>query len=197
MNNNSDIDFKINDTIDSNTEENKVEFESNNISEIKKEAIQAGPDDSVIILNLTEENLKLNKKLEVINEKMYRIAADAQNSSKQNIIDIENAKKNAKKQVVKNLIPFLTSLQLSFPYYSDDDNSQKLLTQIKNSITKLNNDFESLNISFIIPQIGEDYNPSIMLPLSPTLDENPKVKNIASIGCIIDQTVVQPSSVLL
>jgi molecular chaperone GrpE len=208
---NSDLDFKTTDNLKTKKEDIKeVETEETTSSKIDESIDNKENLNEVIVEDIVvEENATLNTeelrqeienlKLEIAetNNRMFRVAADAANASKQNLLEIDNSKKAAKKQVVKNLLPFLTTMVLSFAFVPDNEESKKFIKQLKNSLDKLNSDFDTSNVKFIIPKVGDEFNPNNMQALNGASDDEPKVKNVVSVGCIVDNQVIQPASVLI
>jgi molecular chaperone GrpE len=201
---NSDLDFTSKDKINNIITDSPHDTVDKLIVEQDSTIESTSPQDIVIEANDTLNNAELKleikeleKKLIEASEKMYRIAADASNASKQNQIDIENAKKTAKKQLIKNLLPFLTTIVLSFDFTPNNEESLSFVNQLKSSLEKLNPSFEASNVQFIIPNKGDQFIPQNMQALNSSTEENPTVKNIASIGCIVDGQVIQPSSVII
>jgi molecular chaperone GrpE len=208
MTEHSDLDFKETDNlenldIDSNSKNAKL---SNNIStetdetnnpKLTKENILSEPEDTILIQTLKEEIENLKLELSNTNDKMFRIAADAQNSSKQNLLDIAEARKQSKKSLVKNITPFLTTLVLSFSFAPNNEETVKFVDQLKAGLVKLNADLESSKVKMIVPVTGELFDPNTMQALNSSDMEEPLVKNVASVGCIVDDQVIQPASVLI
>jgi molecular chaperone GrpE len=208
MTKNSDLDFKATDNLeklnleiaDNDIDKKNIELEVDTESQnnvLTKEEIVSEPEDAVLIATLKDELTNLKLELGSTSEKMFRIAADAQNSSKQNNLDLIDARKQAKKSLIKNIIPFLTTIVLSFSYSPENEESKKFLNQLKNALSRLNVDLQSSQITMIIPIIGEEFNPKTMQALNSSEEDIPLVKNIASVGCIVDEQVIQPASVLI
>jgi molecular chaperone GrpE len=208
MTEHSDLDFKETDNLENLDIDSKSKNEtlSQNIStetdeaknpKLTKEDILSEPEDSILIQTLKEELENLKLELSKTNDKMFRIAADAQNSSKQNLLDIAEARKQSKKSLVKNITPFLTTLVLSFSFAPDNDETVKFVDQLKSGLLKLNTDLENSQVKMIIPAIGDIFDPNTMQALNSSDAEEPLVKNVASVGCIVDSQVIQPASVLI
>jgi molecular chaperone GrpE (heat shock protein) len=208
---NSDLDFKTTDNLKTKKEdikEVKTEEKNSSTNDEHKDTHEVINDviveDIVVEENATLNDTELrseieNLKQEIIdsNNKMFRVAADAANAAKQNILEIDNAKKAAKKQIVKNLLPFLTTIVLSFGFVPDNEESIKYVNQLKNSLSKLNSDFDTSNVRFIMPKVGEPFDATTMQALNATDQEEPLIKNVVSVGCIVDNQVIQPASVLI
>jgi molecular chaperone GrpE len=208
---NSDLDFKTTDNLKTKKEDIKeVETEETissnndesidnkeNLNEVIVEDIVVEENATLNMEELKQEIEKLKQEISATNNKMFRVAADASNASKQNLLEVDTAKKSAKKQVVKNLLPFLTTMVLSFAFVPDNEESKKFIKQLKNSLDKLNLDFDTSNVKFIIPKVGDDFNPNNMQALNGASEDEPKVKNVVSVGCIVDNQVIQPASVLI
>jgi molecular chaperone GrpE len=208
MTEHSDLDFKETDNLENLDIDSKSKNEtlSQNIStetdesknpKLTKEDILSEPEDSILIQTLKEELENLKLELSNTNDKMFRIAADAQNSSKQNLLDIAEARKQSKKSLVKNITPFLTTLVLSFSFSPDNEETVKFVDQLKSGLLKLNTDLENSQVKMIIPAIGDIFDPNTMQALNSSDAEEPLVKNVASVGCIVDSQVIQPASVLI
>jgi molecular chaperone GrpE len=136
-------------------------------------------------------------KLKEMEDKLIRVTADAVNASKQAELDLANAKKNAKKGVVKDILPFLTALTLSLAFVPENPEAKKFVESLKSSANKLATDLGGHGIELIIPKIGDEFDPSIMQALNQPSQEDPKVTNIASVGCKIDGQLISPASVLI
>ncbi len=208
MTKNSDLDFKATDNLENletdiikpKTTTNEIIHKSvsnNNEPILTKEDITSEPEDAVLIATLKEEVENQKKQLATTNDRMMRIAADSQNASKQNQLDLQEARKQSKKSLVKNITPFLTTLVLSFDFAPDNEETSKFVQQLKNALVKLNNDLDNSQVKMIVPIVGELFDPKTMQALNATEDESPKVKNIASVGCIVDDQVIQAASVLI
>jgi molecular chaperone GrpE len=208
---NSDLDFKTTDNLKTKKEDikevetqetissNNDELNDNNenLNEVIVEDIVVEENATLNMEELKQEIEKLKQEIVATNNKMFRVAADASNAFKQNLLEVDTAKKSAKKQVVKNLLPFLTTMVLSFAFVPDNEESKKFIKQLKNSLDKLNSDFDTSNVKFIIPKVGDDFNPNNMQALNGASEDEPKVKNVVSVGCIVDNQVIQPASVLI
>ena len=205
---NPDLDFNTTDNLKTNTNE----VISNPLqSPLKNDSIEnlvAKPIDSELT---TEDNSQNNdlieelkteiEKLKLDNTELYnkmlRIAANSENEKKQSTIDLSNSKKAAKKAIVKNILPFLTTINLSFSFAPKNEETINFVKQLKSSLVKLNSDFESSEVQFILPNTGDSFDPNIMQALNPSTNSEPLVKSLASVGCIVDKQVIQPASVLL
>lgn len=208
---NSDLDFKTTDNLQTNKQENKERHTQDIIESQNEEQVQNQEALNEVIVEdiIVEENATLNanelrKEIEDLkqviidtNNRMFRVAADASNASKQNLLEIDNAKKSAKKQIVKNLLPFLTTIVLSFGFVPNNEESQKYVNQLKNSLSKLNSDFDTSNVKFIMPKVGDVFDATTMQALNASDKDEPTVKNVVSVGCVVDNQVIQPASVLI
>lgn len=171
--------------------------EINNNEELINSLEQKIKDQKELINTLTETKDTLTITNNDLKSQILRIAADSQNASKQNEIDLTNAKKISKKQVIKNLLPFLTTIVLSFAFSPDNSETINFINQLKQALTKLNSDLDASNIQFIIPVIGDKFDPTTMQALNSSENDEPKVANIASVGCMIDNQVISPASVII
>ena len=205
--NDSDLDFQPIDLInDENNQpitstEQVIELIDNEPANNNEDSInplqQKIKDQNELINTLTEAKDTLSTANTDLKSQLLRIAADAQNASKQNEIDIINSKKISKKQVIKNLLPFLTTIVLSFAFSPENQETINFINQLKQALKKINTDFESNNIQFVIPVIGEQFDPNTMQALNSSESEEPKIVSIASVGCIVDGQVISPASVII
>lgn len=176
-----------------NSEHNQSETLDNNIEE-NLITPQEETLDSTDIKNMVVDNETVIKEL---NNQIIRISADLANYRKQSDIDIINAKKQAKKQIVKDIIPFLTTLNLSFNFIPQNEETITFVETIKRSVEKLKTDLEGNKVEIITPNIGDDFDPEYMQALnSPEGDEN-TIKAVVSVGCKIDGQVISPANILL
>jgi molecular chaperone GrpE len=217
MSNNSDLDFKSDDQLkqkqnptsttkkDSQTTENT----SNDTNTIPNDSTIAqdisGTEDENNVVNeisdssmieVEKYNLAQSKADEYYNQ-MLRIAADADNERKQNSIDLNNARKNTKKSVLKTMLPFLTAINLSFAFAPKNDETVKFISQLTGSLDKITSDLKSIDVELLIPANGVAFDPITMQALNNSESDKPVVKSLASVGCIIDSQVVQPASVII
>jgi molecular chaperone GrpE (heat shock protein) len=195
MTNNSDLDFQTKDSIQINSETETIDT-PNPIDPIEIETIvEETTTSEEITVNPRIEELELE--LKNTKEQVLRLAADSANKDKQFLIDIENSAKKSRKTVVKNLLPFLTTINLSFSFAPKNEESKKFIEQLQKALKKLNEDLESSNVEFITPALGTAFDPISMQALNNTENEEPKVKSLASIGCKIDGQMIQPASVII
>lgn len=128
-----------------------------------------------------------------------RLAADMQNQTKQNELDIQQAKKKSKKYVVQLLVGFLNTLNLAFVYApkSDDPQVSKFIQTLSASFDQLKQEFERQDIEILIPSIGDEFNPEWMSALNDSSDENSVVTQVVSIGLKVDGQIINEASVLV
>jgi molecular chaperone GrpE len=133
--------------------------------------------------------------------KSIRISADLQNFQKQSELDQLQAKKIAKKSIVKNILPFLNTLNISFSYIppSDDPKVITFTNTLKVSFEKLITELKQNNIDIITAQIGDEFNPDFMAILNSDFnseDQIATVKQVVSVGLKIDGQLIQPLSII-
>jgi molecular chaperone GrpE len=146
---------------------------------------------------LEDENEQIKSEIEDLKSKLIRIVADQANAAKQSELDIANTKKIAKKGLVKDLLPFLTSCVLSFDFVPEHEESQKFVNTLKKSLDKLVTDLDSHGVEVIIPQKGHNFDSVTMQALNTPNNDDPKILGVASVGVKIDKQVVVPASVLI
>lgn len=173
------------------------------ITEAKPLTVDSEPvtlNDTILESPENDQPLTVNKEIQRVKEledKLVRVYADAVNASKQAELDLANAKKNAKKGVVKDILPFLTALTLSLSFVPENPEAKKFVESLKSSANKLSADLNGHGIELIIPKIGDEFDPVIMQALNQPSSEDPKVINVASVGCKIDGQLIAPASVLI
>jgi molecular chaperone GrpE len=211
----TDLDFNVTDNLSELTTEldkmeyekllkaNDIDLEVENEETDLKNPVMSLEEGSGILLKegevIVEEKMleEASLKMSELENKLIRVSADAVNASKQSEIDIANAKKIAKKGLVKDILPFMTATVLSFAYIPENEEAKKFANTLKSSLEKLSKDLSSHGIEFIIPAIGDQFDAGIMQALnSPTTDEQ-LITNVASVGCRIDGQLISPASVLL
>lgn len=156
------------------------------------------------IEKLQKEIIDLKSKNEEITNRIFRMAADAQNSSKQEEINLAQNSKKTKKSVVNLILPFLDTLNLAFAFVPEtsDEKMQKFFQTLQKSFEKLIVDLNFGGIELIIPKENDVFDPQIMTPLnSPELQEenqteNVKIKRMVSIGVKIDGQVIRSASIM-
>lgn len=158
------------------------------------------------IQELQKQIIELKKNNEEMTNRAFRMAADAQNASKQEEINLAQARKQTKKSIVNLIMPFLDALYLSFDFVPEtsDEKIQKFVQTLRTSFEKMINDLKLSGIELIIPLPGDDFDPQIMMPLNPP-EENEnssnsqevKIKKVVSLGLKIDGQVVRSSYVML
>lgn len=196
----------------SNMQNNKLNENSNNSTPNSNSVQDSSVLDSsnVYPTNLELEKLQkeiidLKTKNEDMTNRIFRMAADAQNSSKQEEINLGQTRKHTKKSVVNLILPFLDTLNLAFAFVppTEDTKMQKFVQTLQNSFEKLIKDLILSGIELIIPKENDIFDPNIMMPLnSPELTDNQtenkenKIKRMVSIGIKIDGQVVRSASVM-
>ncbi|MBC7472232.1 MAG: nucleotide exchange factor GrpE [candidate division SR1 bacterium] len=132
--------------------------------------------------------------------KALRISADLQNFQKQTEIDQLQTKKITKKTTIQNILPFLNTLNISFSYTpkTEDQVINVFIETLRSSFNKLVLDLKNNNIEIITANPGDIFNPAFMEILNSDFSqEEPKVKQVVSIGLKIDNQLIQPISVIV
>lgn len=132
--------------------------------------------------------------------KALRISADLQNFQKQTEIDQLQTKKITKKITIQNILPFLNTLNISFSYTpkTEDQVINLFIETLRSSFNKLVLDLKNNNIEIITANPGDIFNPAFMEILNSDFSqEEPKVKQVVSIGLKIDNQLIQPISVIV
>lgn len=152
---------------------------------------------------LQKEIIELKLKNEELTNRILRMAADTQNSSKQEEITLLQTRKQTKKSVVNLILPFLDTLNLAFAFVppTEDEKMQKFVQTLQKSFEKLMIDLNFSGIELIIPKANDTFDPNIMMPLnSPELQEEnqetAKIKGTASLGVKIDGQVIRSASIM-
>jgi molecular chaperone GrpE len=186
-----------------NSKKSNTETKSQLNSNIKPEH------DKLAELKYTQEISQLKAQLETQNaeiedwkNKSFRISADLQNFQKQSELDLNQAKKVAKKAILQNILPFLNTLNISFSYIptTEDPKVVAFNNTLKGSFEKLISELKNANIDIITAQTGELFNPDFMNILNSDFesnDEKPTVKQVVSVGLKIDGQLIQPLSVIV
>lgn len=156
------------------------------------------------IEKLQKEIIDLKSKNEEATNRIFRMAADVQNSNKQEEINLAQNSKKTKKSVVNLILPFLDTLNLAFAFVPEmsDEKMQKFVQTLQKSFEKLIVDLNFGGIELIIPKENDVFDPQIMTPLnSPESQEenqteNVKIKRMVSIGVKIDGQVIRSASIM-
>jgi molecular chaperone GrpE len=145
---------------------------------------------------------EINALLDQVDEwknRSLRLAADMQNQTKQNELDIQQARKSSKKYVVQLLVGFLNTLNLAFTYApkTDDESVNKFIQTLSASFEQLKQEFDRQEIEILIPKIGDEFNPEWMAALNDSNEESSVVTQVVSIGLKVDGQIVNEASVLI
>lgn len=156
------------------------------------------------IEKLQNEINNLKSKNEEMTNRIFRMAADAQNAIKQEEITLGQTRKQTKKSTLNLILPFLDTLYLSFAFVpeTDDEKMQKFIQTLQNSFEKLISDLNLNGIELIIPKENDMFDPQTMMPLnSPNAQEeitkeNIQITRMVSLGVKIDGQVVRSASIM-
>jgi molecular chaperone GrpE (heat shock protein) len=153
------------------------------------------------ISQLEAELSVAQKEIEDWKSKSLRFAADLQNAVRQNEIDIATSKKNAKKNTLLSVIPFLNTLNIAFSYIPSTEDAKVItfINTLKSSFEKVINDLQLENVHLLVCKPGALFNPETMTILNSdiSVDNEVKVKQVVSIGLKIDNQLIQPISVIV
>jgi molecular chaperone GrpE len=134
--------------------------------------------------------------------KLLRSTADLQNFQKQTEIDQNQTKKATKKATIKNILPFLNTLNISFSYTpkTEDKNVQTFIDTLRNSFNKLMLDLNTSDIEILTAQTGDLYDVNFMEILNydfSPVNDTIIVKQVVSVGLRVDSQLIQPISVIV
>ena len=140
--------------------------------------------------------------IEFWKNKSLRLSADIQNLQKQSDLDILQAKKTSKKQLIQNILPFINTLNIAFAYVpqTDDQKVSIFVETLKNTFEKLKLDLVNSNIEIIGASTGDIFNPDFMNILNSDYqnsDSQPVIKQVVSVGLRVDGQLIQPLSVIV
>lgn len=181
----------------------------NQDTEVKstKNTVHTAPIDKILEIKSQQEIAQLKSQIssqsfeiEDWKNKALRISADLQNFQKQTEIDQQQAKKATKKSTIQNILPFLNTLNISFSYTpkSEDQAVNVFVETLRNSFNKLVLDLKNNNIEILTASSGDVFDPTFMELLnSDFVGEEPKVRQIVSVGLKIDNQLIQPISVIV
>ena len=144
----------------------------------------------------------LQAELEDWKQKSLRLAADLQNLNKQHDLDIQQAKKTAKKSILVPALTFINTLNLAFTFepQTEDEKITKFIGTLKSSLQKVIEDFKLHGVEVIVPEPGDEFNAEFMNILNPdnaNLEEGVVIKQVVSCGLKVDNQLVQPASVMI
>jgi molecular chaperone GrpE len=140
----------------------------------------------------------LKAEIEDWKNKSLRLAADLQNSQRQQQLDLENNSKITKKRVINSISQFLNTLFISFSFIPTDlnESGQKFVSTLKLSFDSLIKDLANLNIEVLVPVENEAFNPIYMNALNLETGSNLVVDKIVSVGFKIDGQITTPATVI-
>lgn len=144
-------------------------------------------------------NENLTNKIKSLEDKNLRLSAEIQNLHRQHELEQLQYLKKGKRIVTMNIVSFLSTLNIAFTYLPEtaDEKVLSFIGTLKNSYEKLQEELNKCGVELIIPNIGDVFDSSTMNSLTPAINDDHIVKNIASIGMRVDGQVVQPASVIL
>jgi molecular chaperone GrpE (heat shock protein) len=152
------------------------------------------------ISELKEENNSLKNEIGDWQNKLSRLNNELNNITKQNELDLAQAKKKSKKSVISQLLEFINTLHLAFLNLPKEQTpeTQKFVNTLQTSFQRLISDLQADNIEIIFPEPGQEFDPHYMALLEGTqiLEEHPKVKQVVSLGAKIDDQVIKPATVI-
>ena len=144
----------------------------------------------------------LQQEAEDWKSKCLRTLADLQNLQKQTELDIQQAKKQAKKNTVFSLLDFLNTLNIAFSYVpeTEDEKILNFIATLKGAFEKVVNELKNSGIEVLRVEPGQDFNPEFMNILNTQVGEGEvenKVVQVVGLGLRIDNQLVQPASVII
>ena len=160
------------------------------------------PIDSAQVEQLEAQLTVSKQEAEDWKNKCLRTLADLQNLQKQTELDIQQAKKRAKKATVFSLLEFLNTLNISFSYVpeSEDEKVTSFIKTLKGSFEKVIAELQTSGIEILRIEPGQDFDPEYMNILNTQVGEGEvenKVVQVVGLGLRIDDQLVQPASVII
>jgi molecular chaperone GrpE len=153
------------------------------------------------VLKSEQEMQRLTVESEEWKNKYLKLAAEMENLQKHHEIANKETVKNTQKKVLKNILPFLNTLQLAFSYLPEtsDPKIEKFFATLKFSFESLTKDLTQSGVTLIVPEIGSKVDLTSTSVLNPDAasGEYLLVKNVVSIGLQIDSFVIVPASVIV
>lgn len=139
-----------------------------------------------------------DKSAEAWKNKYYEAYADLSNARKMLDKEVENEKKFALKEIIKEIIPILDTFDVVFKKRIDDEVVKGYVEGFRIIYNKLCNLLKAKQVEIIVPTIGEEYNPTYMEAIQVSEGvENNKVLDVYGKAYILHDVVLRPSRVII
>jgi molecular chaperone GrpE (heat shock protein) len=153
----------------------------------------------------TEEELKqqieeLQASLKEVNDKVLRRSADIINLKNQFEIDLTGVRKEEKKYNARAMLSLLNDFNLAFQYKptTNDESVNKFINTLEKSFEKTIIEFEKKQIKILIPKVGDDFDPVLMMALNQSNNNSEvKVTQVVGLGLQVEGQVINPATVLV
>ncbi len=183
----------------------KNSIEADKISEEKTEEInmeEISKSFEEYLKNLEKQIATKEQEIKTWQIKTARLSEELQKYDKHKELYATEMAKKAKKDLLKNLHPFLNTLYLAFNFLpnTDDENITKFFKTLKISFDTLINDIQKQQIEIIVPKIGDFVDPTtmnIINDISNNQNQEITVKQVVSIGIKVDNQVIIPVSIMV
>ena len=164
------------------------------IVKLKEELKEVSEKDEKLKTSFEESD----KNAEVWKNKYYEAYADLSNARKMLDKEVENEKKFALKEMIKEIIPVLDTFDVVFKKHIDDEAIKGYVEGFRIIYNKLCNLLKSKQVEIIVPTIGEEYNPAYMEAIQVSEGkENNKVLDVYGKAYILHDVVLRPSRVII
>lgn len=139
-----------------------------------------------------------DKNAEAWKNKYYEAYADLSNARKMLDKEVEDEKKFALRDIIKEIIPIIDSFDVVFKKRIDDDVVKGYVEGFRLIYNKLCNVLKAKQVEIIVPTIGEEYNPTYMEAIQVSEGaENNKVLDVYGKAFILHDVVLRPSRVII
>ena len=139
-----------------------------------------------------------DKTAESWKNKYYEAYADLSNARKMLDKEVENEKKFALKEMIKEIIPIIDTFDVVFKKRIDDEVIKGYVEGFRIIYNKLCNLLKAKQVEIIVPTIGEEYNPTYMEAIQVSEGvENNKVLDVYGKAYILHDVVLRPSRVII
>ena len=130
--------------------------------------------------------------------KYYEAFADLSNARKMLDKEVENEKKFALKEMIKEIIPIIDTFDVAFKKRIEDEVVRGYVEGFKIIYNKLCNLLKAKQVEIVIPTIGEEYNPTYMEAIQVSEGpENNKVMDLYGKAFILHDVVLRPARVII
>jgi len=105
--------------------DDKIELETVSVNTNETEQ----PEDDII--------KQLNSKIEELNDKYLRIAAELENTRRRSLLDIESVSRNRAMSVAEKILPVMDAIEQAMKMNGEDNNIKALFQATTNAFTKI------------------------------------------------------------